>query len=636
MTGGQNGSPPVAGTRRPARLNNHGRRRRDGELRHMYRDRSSGQGDDRPAGTTAPSSSSTAGVLVARSERPEYRALAGSATCTYMLARCINARSGVCDAHTFFAARLGDGDDTLGTLGALLRWREYCGDVVRGARLALHLLQWTALAPDIGSHRCVRSAGNATTQPAVASRASLGDDDLDDADWEVLSTWQGGLDTAAEPESQCRQSSSGSASVLHPGAPRAFAPEPADRRQQGQAVPQVNAPDNASFAPTSKAPSPSGAAPIPGEMGSDPTERHTAASAQVSVPAPALAPGRSMSTLADQKPPQPTMEAQPNAQGALFSFEDDEEIETETLAEDYEALLRDDVDATSWHSDVDADTLPLDALAEDEEPLRLVSDDSRSDFADQEMDAETLDWFFDDLDESPSEEELRTVRTLGRVNRDERARQVAIDVGLRHDWPEEGIALLARVFRRHYWSAARVAMEREMARGMTPEELALAIELREFWERSPEFSMCLGNGRGWRLPGGSTTADRYRILSWPASLRLVRLFAGEPQLEELTTLIDELFECWSDCSRYQLACPSFHHFIYAWLAAQDDAAPFIPPDILWAQDDPAADHDLDPGRVAARLNFFLVEGLLPDQWTSWDTYHVSAGDLAAAEDGARW
>jgi len=70
------------------------------------------------------------------------------------------------------------------------------------------------------------------------------------------------------------------------------------------------------------------------------------------------------------------------------------------------------------------------------------------------------------------------VRTGGGLGRWERARQVALDIARPHGWDRAGIELLAEVFDAQWWSAAKRSMERELAAGMTPEELRLALAAR--------------------------------------------------------------------------------------------------------------------------------------------------------------
>ena len=46
--------------------------------------------------------------------------------------------------------------------------------------------------------------------------------------------------------------------------------------------------------------------------------------------------------------------------------------------------------------------------------------------------------------------------------------------------------MLQSVFERYGWSLARVALERIIAVGATPDEVALARDLRELWRETPE------------------------------------------------------------------------------------------------------------------------------------------------------
>jgi len=88
------------------------------------------------------------------------------------------------------------------------------------------------------------------------------------------------------------------------------------------------------------------------------------------------------------------------------------------------------------------------------------------------------------------------VRTGGGLGRWERARQVALDIARPHGWDRAGIELLAEVFDAQWWSAAKRSMERELAAGMTPEELRLAL------------AACSGEGKVDLIHGSQSQAER--------------------------------------------------------------------------------------------------------------------------------
>jgi len=217
-----------------------------------------------------------------------------------------------------------------------------------------------------------------------------------------------------------------------------------------------------------------------------------------------------------------------------------------------------------------------------------------------------------ELDEAPTADEVRMqVRTDGGLSRWERARQVALEVAWPHGWDRAGIELLAEVFDAHWWSAAKRSMERELAAGMTPEELRLALAAREIWRSHLEFATDFRTVSRYSTHSGA--ADRYRVLSWPQALRLVRAFGGLPEPEEIELFLERLFDEWYSDPDRRSACPSFHRYLHYRLVLGHDIAPEWPewtfePDEV---DDADSEDVHDPGicnRWFAAVNRF---GLLP-------------------------
>lgn len=140
-----------------------------------------------------------------------------------------------------------------------------------------------------------------------------------------------------------------------------------------------------------------------------------------------------------------------------------------------------------------------------------------------------------------------------RLTRAERALQVAMRVGDEFGWDRKGIKLLAIIFDRYWWSASQVAIRREIAAGMTPQELMLAEEVRQIWYQHPEF---------WSASGAfGEIAQRFTLISWPTALSLIRSFKGYPQPEEVESLLSSCFERWQDSVGLQRRYPGF--YIYA-------------------------------------------------------------------------
>ena len=229
----------------------------------------------------------------------------------------------------------------------------------------------------------------------------------------------------------------------------------------------------------------------------------------------------------------------------------------------------------------DQSTPPDDAPSNVEETIDEVADswfDGTDGTADNkgsgfEWDELALD--ADEFDEVPDRADLLEVRTDGRVSREVRALQEATELAEEYEWDEHGRELLAIVFSRYYWSSAKGAMKRELEKGMIPSELELALGLRDFWRERTEFSIDLGY---WRSgAGGASDISRatYRILSWPAALRLTRLASTIPDQAEIEVLLDELYLEWYSSSGLRRRYPSFRVYLYRWLdytASRSDVA----------------------------------------------------------------
>jgi hypothetical protein len=181
---------------------------------------------------------------------------------------------------------------------------------------------------------------------------------------------------------------------------------------------------------------------------------------------------------------------------------------------------------------------------------------------DDDLESAWEDFAFDanDYDDAPSRGELRPIATAGSLTRRQRARQQALEVGIEVGWDEEGIAVLTEVFDRHGWSQSKIAIRRELQAGMTPDDLAMAMEVRSFWAAHPEFSMDLGwfGGRDW----GESARAIYRRLSWPMALALVRLHDGHADIDYLEHMLCELFDDWYSSRVLRRRCSSFNRYLF--------------------------------------------------------------------------
>lgn len=122
------------------------------------------------------------------------------------------------------------------------------------------------------------------------------------------------------------------------------------------------------------------------------------------------------------------------------------------------------------------------------------------------------------------------IQTSGRVSKSMRARQAAMETGQNFGLTSKEILSIAGIYEENGWANARIAIERELDRGATVEEIYLAAEAKRVWQEHNEY------GCGCRT--------YYTLLSWPMALRLVRSFSGNPDPEVIEDFFMRIFEHW--------------------------------------------------------------------------------------------
>lgn len=180
----------------------------------------------------------------------------------------------------------------------------------------------------------------------------------------------------------------------------------------------------------------------------------------------------------------------------------------------------------------------------EEEPEELSWDD----LADLDEFEEDAQRGFDDL---PVEDDL--------ITREQRARQIAAAVLARADWDIEHLPLLQQVFVENGWSAARVAVEREIGNGVLPEELALARKIKRFWESHEQFWTTFHNI--WTNSPYAQADAAYKNMSWAEALRIIRSFPSLPDIEEIYAFIEEEYESWYYNDSLRRAFKAFFKFL---------------------------------------------------------------------------
>ncbi len=175
----------------------------------------------------------------------------------------------------------------------------------------------------------------------------------------------------------------------------------------------------------------------------------------------------------------------------------------------------------------------------------------------------------DEPEDAPTRPELERARIEGRVTRRFRARQHAVELAREFGWDDAGIEILTDVFDRYWWSQSKVSMRREMTAGMAPEELRLAMQLRDVWANHPEMAVDFS-----RLESGSLlgcASPIYQRLSWPLALALVRATEWLPDSDEIEQRLCEQFDQWYSSPTLQRTFRSFQGLVYYQATSQAES-----------------------------------------------------------------
>lgn len=259
---------------------------------------------------------------------------------------------------------------------------------------------------------------------------------------------------------------------------------------------------------------------------------------------------------------------------STVSFEQDKNPESEIVAKPKESQQL-SIRSTSWLDDEpdeefevdESEILPMDLFGEADEDnydvAYIVADDlnlldeHNKDKPEQSNVFEDEFYFYQfDPDELLADNDsLPTdITSTARLTREERALQKAAEFVSKFDWPNTSLPLLKRIFYLYGWGATRVALEREVEKGLSPNELALATHLKVIWAENEMYWIAFDAAGSFNLSQSA--------FSWPTTLLIVRSFDELPQLAELEVLMEELFEAWY---KNRVLCRVFKSFVrYLW------------------------------------------------------------------------
>lgn len=220
----------------------------------------------------------------------------------------------------------------------------------------------------------------------------------------------------------------------------------------------------------------------------------------------------------------------------------------------------------------------------------------------------------DEFDELAHRDDEEEVESQGKISREERARQVAAEVLEVSGWDALYLVLLQKIFMENGWSASRVAIDREVNKGLYPEELKLAREIRLLWSQNERYWITFQRIK-YNAPF-QQAVDAYRHMSWPEALRIVRCFSSFPDIEEIYKFIEDSYDDWycSDHLRRRFKI-FFKYFKYRTGSMRRT----LPGDCPYSFLDPMeADVGVDSNNISNQISPARQElmefGLQIDQW----------------------
>ena len=253
------------------------------------------------------------------------------------------------------------------------------------------------------------------------------------------------------------------------------------------------------------------------------------------------------------------------------SFDDDDmafiESQSEASYEDsYNFLENQSYEEDSIHGLEDVDELLLPEHELDVDELLLSEHEFSTIALEEEIEEEVYEENWSDIenlnefDKSEKREiEDEEIQITGKVDRETRAKQIALELIDRHDLGPEYLTLLQQIFVEGGWSVTRSEIEKQIDQGLHLEELALARKVRLFWKESEQYWTTFHRIKSKESPQQASAF--YRNMSWKDSLRIVRLFPLLPDIEEVYTFIDEVFGYWYYNDGLNTAFKSFHEFL---------------------------------------------------------------------------
>ncbi len=187
-----------------------------------------------------------------------------------------------------------------------------------------------------------------------------------------------------------------------------------------------------------------------------------------------------------------------------------------------------------------------------------LEEDTQSDLDDfRDLDDDYAAYAFDP-DEVFDSEEASTPDPddwlTGKISREDRALQKAAELIGKANWPLGTLPLIQQIFVMSGWGPTRIALEREIDKGLTPDELILAAHIKVIWSENDIYWIAFDKT-------GSSRLSHY-VLSWPTALLIVRSFESLPQVEEIEVFIENLFASWYENIAFRRAFKAFGRYLW--------------------------------------------------------------------------
>ncbi|WP_449102595.1 hypothetical protein [Pseudomonas extremaustralis] len=141
-----------------------------------------------------------------------------------------------------------------------------------------------------------------------------------------------------------------------------------------------------------------------------------------------------------------------------------------------------------------------------------------------------------------------------RLSREDRALQKAAELIGNANWPLSTLPLVQQIFVMSGWGATRLALQREIDKGLAPQELILASHIKVIWAENDIYWIAFDKTGSSRLS--------HQVLSWPMALLIVRSFELLPQVEELEVFLESLFAAWYENNTLRRAFRAFARYLW--------------------------------------------------------------------------